>query len=102
MKPGVLTSILYEKADGTETERDIIAVDVPRDYIRAIDTTDLIHSDVEELKGLVGEYQEYLTNVRKTIVSFSDWLEQTGNDNYEIEWRTFKLGRILEEHETDC
>ena len=105
MKPGVTTTIQYQKKDGTHTERNVIAVDVPADQIKAIDVTSYNGDACEELEALIAKYKEYKQKRAEKILTFEAWLDakdvQFVNKIGELKWRTFKLDGISDEWNTN-
>lgn len=90
-----LTTIVYEgQASKETTARVIIPVQVPHDYIRAVDVSDLSPQDRLKMQELLTEYGEYRARIAKQAFSFEDYVEQVRGEVVEPKWRTFKLANI--------
>ena len=109
MNPAETTTIQYVKKDGSYTERDVIAVSVPADQIKAIDVSNVNGDGCRQLEELVERYNTFKDAKFKKFVeklpNFEDWLDIKGitlsQDVGSLKWRTFKLDGIGEEWRTD-
>lgn len=101
MKAAETTTIVYVKTSGEMTVRDIIAIGVPQDQVKAIDVTGWDQVSCSVTESLVAEYNEYKESQIKKIFGFEDWLAHTSRgSDYGFKWRTFKLDGILDSNPT--
>ena len=82
-------------ATGDTTVRPIIPFSVPKDFIRAIDVSELSDEDAAAVVEMVARYKEYFSNHIKTAFTFEDWVAHTLNLHFEPKWRSFKISGIV-------
>lgn len=104
MKPYQIAHIEYTRSTdlgggnkGDVTDRHIIPTFIPKDFIKAIDVTELDDDERDNIQQLWEGYQEYYQNAVQTLFDFDQWVEHTtSQEPVELKWRTFKLANIKE------
>lgn len=89
-----ITTIIYEKEDGTASSRVIIPVSVPKDLIRAIDLSDVELTERAEIGALFEEYKEYQAVYLKNMLTFEKWADHSHNKELTLKWRSFKTSGL--------
>ena len=78
------------------TERVIVPTFIPKANIKAIDVTDLNDEEKDTVVSCLVEYNEYVTEQKKTIFSFEDWCAHSKQLHMTVNWRTFKEDGLTE------
>lgn len=107
IKENTLANVSYQKVEtrgnqvihGEHTHRVVLPTYVPQPKhmnVKAIDVTGLSAEDRETVLNAWNSYQEYLTEQRKSLFAFEQFVEQTGGTLPELKWRTFKMEQLTE------
>lgn len=85
-----VATIKYTKANGEESNRDIIPTFVPGN-VKALDVSDMDVDTKELLLSRLEDYSKYTQEIMSTMMTFDKWLEATHSKKPidGIQWRTF-------------
>lgn len=90
--------IKYTSAHEGVSERYVIPVSVPSDYIRTLDVTDYTEEERKHLVDAYAEYKEYVKLHMSKMFNFENWHHQVYGsdveDDYRLKWRNLTASSV--------
>jgi len=88
-------TIVYTKANGEASTRNIIPTSVPGN-VKALDVTNMDVDTKELLLSRLEDYNKYTNEIMSSMMTFEKWLDATHSKQpiENIKWRTFVAENI--------